>query len=56
MATVFRAAVGAAERPILPWGQHERRRGKRRVYRNGYYERDFVTWFGTIRLSVSATA
>src|SRR5437773_11967419 len=25
------------------WGRYERRRGRRRVYRNGYYERDFVT-------------
>ena len=25
------------------WGWHERRVGKRRRYRNGYYERDFVT-------------
>src|SRR5947209_1654804 len=32
------------------WGRYERRRGRRRVYRNGYYERDFVTRFGTIRL------
>src|SRR5437868_770027 len=32
------------------WGRYERRRGRRRVYRNGYYERDFVTRFGTIRV------
>src|SRR5260370_16845744 len=31
------------------WGRHERRQGKRRRYRNGYYERDFVTRFGTVR-------
>jgi transposase-like protein len=37
------------------WGRHERRRGKRRVYRNGYYERDFVTRFGTIRLRIART-
>src|SRR5438309_2475756 len=37
------------------WGRYERRRGKRRVYRNGYYERDFVTRFGTIRLRVART-
>ena len=37
------------------WGRYERRRGKRRVYRNGYYERDFVTRFGTIRLRIART-
>ena len=29
--------------------------GKRRHYRNGYYERDFVTRFGTIRLRIART-
>jgi len=37
------------------WGRYERRTGKRRDYRNGYYERDFVTRFGTIRLRVART-
>src|SRR2546428_2007545 len=37
------------------WGRYERRRGRWRVYRNGYYERDFVTRFGTIRLRVART-
>src|SRR2546421_7453610 len=37
------------------WGRYERRRGRRRVYRNGYYERDFLTRFGTIRLRVART-
>src|SRR5436305_9794995 len=37
------------------WGRYERRRGRRRVYRNGYYERDFVTRFSTIRLRVART-
>ena len=37
------------------WGRYERRTGKRRHYRNGYYERDFVTRFGTIRLRVART-
>jgi putative transposase len=37
------------------WGRYERRSGKRRDYRNGYYERDFVTRFGTIRLRVART-
>src|SRR5207244_10836705 len=37
------------------WGRYERRRGRGRVYRNGYYERDCVTRFGTIRLRVART-
>ena len=37
------------------WAPYERRRGKRRDYRNGYYERDFVTRFGTIRLRIART-
>jgi transposase-like protein len=37
------------------WGRYERRQGRRRVYRNGYYERDFVTRFGTIRLRIART-
>jgi putative transposase len=37
------------------WGRYERARSKRRVYRNGYYERDFVTRFGTIRLRIART-
>ena len=36
-------------------GRYERRRGRRRVYRNGYYERDFVTRLGTIRLRIART-
>src|SRR5439155_26541796 len=36
-------------------GRYERRRGRRRVYRKGYYERDVVTRFGTIRLPVART-
>jgi transposase-like protein len=36
-------------------GRYERRRGRRKVYRNGYYERDFVTRFGTIRLRIART-
>src|SRR5207245_9055435 len=34
---------------------YERRRGRRKVYRNGYYERDFVTRFGTLRLRIART-
>ena len=36
-------------------GHYERRRGRRKVYRNGYYERDFVIRFGTIRLRIART-
>ena len=32
---------------------HERAGGKRRDYRNGYYERDFVTRLGTVRLRIA---
>ena len=34
---------------------YQRRRSLRQPYRNGYYERDFVTRFGTIRLRVART-
>jgi len=34
---------------------YQRRRSRRQLYRNGYYERDFVTRFGTIRLRVART-
>lgn len=37
------------------WAPYERRGGKRRDYRNGYYERDFVTRLGTIRLRIART-
>jgi putative transposase len=37
------------------WAAYERRQGKRRDYRNGYYERDFVSRFGTIRLRIART-
>jgi putative transposase len=37
------------------WGRYERRSGKRRDYRNGYYERDFVTRLGTLRQRVART-
>jgi hypothetical protein len=36
-------------------GRYERAQNQRRVYRNGYYERDFVTRFGTIRLRIART-
>ena len=34
---------------------YQRRRSRRQPYRNGYYERDFVTRFGTIRLRIART-
>ena len=34
---------------------YERRRSPRQPYRNGYYERDFVTRFGTLRLRIART-
>ena len=37
------------------WGHYERGRGGRRDYRNGYYERDFVTRLGTLRLRIART-
>src|SRR2546429_9605513 len=36
-------------------GRYERRRGRRRIYRNGYYGRGFVTPLGTIRLAIART-
>ena len=37
-------------------GRYERALSQRRQpYRNGYYERDFVTRFGTIRLRIART-
>jgi putative transposase len=35
--------------------EHYRRDKKRRDYRNGYYERDFVTRVGTLRLRIART-
>ncbi len=37
----------------LQW--YERSEGRPRSYRNGYYERDWVTRFGTIRLRIART-
>ena len=34
---------------------YQRRQSQRQPYRNGYYERDFVTRFGTIRLRIART-
>ena len=37
------------------WGRYERAASSKRDYRNGYYERDFLTRFGTIRLRIART-
>src|ERR1039457_1876077 len=37
------------------WAAYERRATAKRDYRNGYYERDFVTRFGTLRLRIART-
>ena len=34
---------------------YQRRQSRRQPYRNGYYERDFVTRFGTLRLRIART-
>ena len=34
---------------------YERNEAQRRAYRNGYYERDFVTVLGTLRLRIART-
>jgi transposase-like protein len=34
---------------------YQRRRSRHQPYRNGYYERDFVTRFGTLRLRIART-
>ena len=36
-------------------GRYEREAKQRKDYRNGYYERDFMTRFGTIRLRIART-
>lgn len=37
------------------WGHYERGPALKRDYRNGFYERDFVTRFGTLRLRIART-
>ena len=37
------------------WAAYQRGPAAQRDYRNGYYERDFVTRFGTIRLRIART-
>src|SRR2546422_9244723 len=40
---------------VSGWGRYERGARPGRDYRNGYYERDLVTRFGTIRLRIACT-
>src|SRR2546428_2148294 len=40
---------------VSGWGRYERGASPGRDYRNGYYQRDFVTRFGTIRLRIART-
>ena len=37
------------------WAAYQRSGNRGRDYRNGYYERDFVTRFGTLRLRIART-
>jgi len=52
----LRVGFAAAAGPLRgARGVYQRRRSRRQPYRNGYYKRDFVTGFGTIRLRVART-
>src|SRR4030095_16756721 len=39
----------------LGWGWYQRSEEPERDYRNGYYERDYVTRFGTLRIRIALT-
>jgi transposase-like protein len=39
----------------LGWGWYQRSCELERDYRNGYYERDYVTRFGTLRIRIART-
>jgi len=39
----------------LGWGWYQRSEEPERDYRNGYYERDYVTRFGTLRIRIART-
>ncbi len=43
------------QRDLYMVGPRHSRQKPRRDYRNGYYERDFVTRFGTLRLRIART-
>src|SRR5207244_12391187 len=51
----FQLESGRQRDRFAGWGWDERGARKRRQYRNGYYERDFVTRFGTLRLRIART-
>ena len=51
----FQADSARQRDPYCGAGWHERREQTEPDYRNGYYERDFVTRFGTLRLRIART-
>jgi putative transposase len=51
----FFAALSERQRDRYMVSQRYVRSAQRQDYRNGYYERDFVTKFGTLRLRVART-
>ena len=53
--TVFRGAIGAAAGPVRATSATSGGGTGAPRYRNGYYEREFVTRFGTIRLRIART-
>jgi putative transposase len=50
---VFEAESARLRDRMAARESYERRHHERQVYRNGFYERDFVTRFGTIRLRIA---
>jgi putative transposase len=48
-------ALSERQRDLYMVSSRYSRSGERKDYRNGYYERDFVTKFGTLRLRVART-
>ena len=55
MEEVFGGGVAAAQASYLGLGRHERAEEERKDYGNGFYQRDFVTRLGTLRLSMART-
>jgi len=49
----FEAESARARDRMAARESYERRQNRRQPYRNGFYERDFVTRFGTIRLRIA---
>jgi putative transposase len=54
-ATRFFALLSERQRDLYMVSPRYGREEKRKDYRNGYYERDFVTRFGTLRLRIART-